>query len=384
MRILAVDIGTGTQDILLFDSSGPIENSPKLVMPSPTTVAAEHIRAATAAREPVVLTGVVAGGGPCAWALGDHLKAGLSAFATTEAALTLDDDLQRVEAEGVHLVSDDEANRTRGVHVRLQDLDLEAIRAALRAFHVDPDVDGIALGVFDHGAAPVDVSDRVFRFQHIARVLGADPDAHAFATLPDGLAPHLTRARAVLDSVDLGVPVVFMDNGPAAALGALHDPAVARPRRRAGLNVGDMHVLCFVLDGTRVEAVFEHHTGEVTPEQPAQMVRSLLAHTLTNAAVYSSMGHGALYVDELGGGAAAGPFEVDVVAVTGPRRERILPALVEAELPHVHAAAPHGDMMIGGCFGLLDGFAYRVPEAREAVHALHRSMETDAELRHRH
>jgi hypothetical protein len=28
-------------------------------------------------------------------------------------------------------------------------------------------------------------------------------------------------------------------------------------------------------------------------------------------------------------------------------------------------------MMIAGCFGLLDGFAYRVPEAREAVERLH-------------
>jgi uncharacterized protein (DUF1786 family) len=27
MKILAVDMGTGTQDILLFDSEGPVENS---------------------------------------------------------------------------------------------------------------------------------------------------------------------------------------------------------------------------------------------------------------------------------------------------------------------------------------------------------------------
>jgi hypothetical protein len=144
-----------------------------------------------------------------------------------------------------------------------------------------------------------------------------------------------------------------------------------------------MHVLCFVLDGTRVEAVFEHHTGEVVPEELARMVRELLAHTLTNAAVYSSMGHGALYVEELGGGTSSGAFEVDVVAVTGPRRERILPALIEAGFPRVHAAAPHGDMMISGCFGLLDGFAYRVPEAREAVNVLHRSSDPDA-AQHRH
>ncbi|MBX7110356.1 MAG: DUF1786 domain-containing protein [Dehalococcoidia bacterium] len=369
MRILAVDIGTGTQDILLFDSSGPVENSPKLVMPSPTSVAARRIRAATAARRAVVLRGVIAGGGPSSWALGDHLKAGLPAFATPDAARTIDDDLDRVQADGVRLVSDEEATQIEGEQVVLRDLDLDAIRAALQAFDVDADFDGIAVGVFDHGAAPPDVSDRVFRFEHIADVLGHDADAHAFACLPGSLPTSLTRARAVLDAVDLNIPAVFMDNGPAAALGALHDPEVAREQRRAVLNVGNMHVLCFVLDGTRVEGVFEHHSGEVTPEQLAGLVADLLAGRLTNEAVYSSMGHGALYARGFEGGIAP----VTMLAVTGPQRERMLPALRAAGLPHVHAAAPHGDMMISGCFGLLDGFAYRVPAAREAVAGLHSS-----------
>ena len=38
MKILAVDVGTGTQDILLFDSTKEPENCLKLVMPSPTDV----------------------------------------------------------------------------------------------------------------------------------------------------------------------------------------------------------------------------------------------------------------------------------------------------------------------------------------------------------
>ena len=36
MQILTVDIGTGTQDILLFDSERAPENCLKLVAPSPT------------------------------------------------------------------------------------------------------------------------------------------------------------------------------------------------------------------------------------------------------------------------------------------------------------------------------------------------------------
>ena len=36
MRILTVDVGTGTQDIFLYDSSLDLENGYKLVLPSPT------------------------------------------------------------------------------------------------------------------------------------------------------------------------------------------------------------------------------------------------------------------------------------------------------------------------------------------------------------
>ncbi|HSR31675.1 MAG TPA: pyruvate formate lyase-activating protein, partial [Anaerolineae bacterium] len=58
MRILAVDVGTGTQDVLLFDTEKEPENALKMVMPSPTALLAQAIRAATQAGEELLLTGV--------------------------------------------------------------------------------------------------------------------------------------------------------------------------------------------------------------------------------------------------------------------------------------------------------------------------------------
>src|SRR5260370_21539581 len=137
MRILAIDMGTGTQDILLFDSTGPIENSIKMVMPSATQIAASRIRRATAGRRPLLLAGVIQGGGPCHWALNDHLAASGVAYATPDAARTFDDDLSMVEKMGVRIVSEDEASTLRDVErVELKDLDLDAIRVALAAFDV--------------------------------------------------------------------------------------------------------------------------------------------------------------------------------------------------------------------------------------------------------
>ena len=71
IHILAVDVGTGTQDILLFESGKTIENCFKLVMPSPTVIVAERIKRATQRGQPILLTGVTMGGGPCHWAARD-------------------------------------------------------------------------------------------------------------------------------------------------------------------------------------------------------------------------------------------------------------------------------------------------------------------------
>ena len=96
MRILAVDIGTGTQDIYLYDSRLAPENGLKLVLPSPTMMMFRRIKAATEARLSIVLTGHQMGGGPSAWAAEAHARAGLAVYATAEAATSLDDELDKV------------------------------------------------------------------------------------------------------------------------------------------------------------------------------------------------------------------------------------------------------------------------------------------------
>ena len=72
MRILAVDVGTGTQDMLLFDSSSVVENCVKMIMPSPTALVAQRIEAATKRRWPILMEGVTMGGGSSKVALSRH------------------------------------------------------------------------------------------------------------------------------------------------------------------------------------------------------------------------------------------------------------------------------------------------------------------------
>jgi uncharacterized protein (DUF1786 family) len=356
MRILAIDVGTGTQDILLFDSEQEIENASKMVMPSPTLVVARQIRAATERGQAILLDGVTMGGGPSHWAAMDHVRAGFAVHATPDAARTFDDDLEGVASMGITVVSEDEATTLRGVErITLRDLWVDEARTALRAFGADDHFDALAVAVFDHGAAPPGYSDRIFRFDYLAERVRHSADLTVFAFPRADVPPSLTRLHAVAASIDPAYPLLVMDTAPAAVLGALEDPAVSGRAEAIVANVGNFHCLAFHIVGGQIAGCFEHHTGELTLPQLEGLLERLAAGTLTNAEVFSTMGHGALILQDL-------PDSRPRLAVTGPRR-----AMLRGSRLEPYFAVPHGDMMLAGCFGLLRAYAASYPEAAEAI-----------------
>jgi uncharacterized protein (DUF1786 family) len=378
MRILAVDIGTGTQDILLFDSDRDIENSLKLVMPSPTVLVANRIRAATAQRATVVLSGVMMGGGPCAWAADDHTQAGLPLHATPAAARTFNDELDLVEKQmGIQLVSDDEAaalaKRAGVTAIAMRDFDFGAIRSAFAAFGVMLEPDALALAVFDHGNAPPGYSDRQFRFDYIAeRISNTTADRRPrtaveqlarFAFRREEIPARMTRFEAVAQSAGFEGPMLLMDTAPAAVLGALEDPQVHSRQRHIVANIGNFHTLAFRLGPGGIEGVFEHHTGELTRGELEAYLHRLAEGTLTHQEVFADMGHGAWMLDPQ-------PAPIEGVTVTGPRWSLIRGSALKPTF-----AAPYGDMMMAGNYGLLRAYAENVPEAADAISAkLHRGQ----------
>ncbi|MGR3311549.1 MAG: DUF1786 family protein, partial [Candidatus Brocadiales bacterium] len=95
-RLLAIDIGAGTQDILLYDEGKPIENCFKLVLPSQTVIIAERIERATSEHKDIFLCGNLMGGGKCVGAIKRHLKKGLDVYATPLASKTIHDNPSEV------------------------------------------------------------------------------------------------------------------------------------------------------------------------------------------------------------------------------------------------------------------------------------------------
>ncbi len=339
VRVLAVDVGAGTQDILVYESDRKPENCFKLVLPSQTQIVAGRIRAATEAKRPISLVGHSMGGGASSEAIERHLLAGFPVFATSAAAATIHNRRDRVRAQGVAI---DEAPPVEAVEVELGDLDLPALERALSEFDIAMP-SNVAAAVQDHGFRPGAGNNDV-RFEYLQSLLnsGGSLETMVLRAAPSGM----TRMEATLRQCPPGS--IVMDTGAAAVLGALGDPVVSQHASDCGailINVGNMHTFATLIRGDRMYGLFEHHTGGISAGIIDLLVRRLRDGSLDAASFAASFdGHGAAihpdyFID--------GPF--DFVAITGPNRS------IARDLGY-HEAAPFGDMMLTGAFGLVEGY----------------------------
>ncbi len=331
--VLAIDVGGGTQDILLYEPGKPIENCVKLILPSQTVIVADRIAEARAAGHDVHLTGSLMGGGPCVGSIKRHLKAGLRVTASEFAARTVRDSPDQVRDMGIEITDRPPAH---AIVVEMRDVDLHALGRALAEFDVELP-GSYAVAVQDHGQC-LEGSNRVFRFRLWREFVegGGALEDLVYTDVSD----VLTRMKAVKDDVP---GALLMDTGAAAVWGALCDETV-REARGAGVivvNCGNQHVIACLLKGDRVWGLYEHHTTIMDTDKLGDYTERLRAGTLTNEEVFADNGHGC-YIDpgyERGNG-------FGLIAVTGPQR-----ALARGL--GYYPANPFGDMMLMGCFGLV-------------------------------
>lgn len=336
IRVLAVDVGAGTQDIVLFESDRQPENCIKLVLPSQSRVVASRIREVTRLGRPLYLAGSLMGGGASSEAVLQHLQAGLPVYAAPEPARTIHNDLDRVRSLGIVLREEPPPGAEI---VWMGDVDLSTLRSILA--HVEVRLPSLyAVAVQDHGFLP-DAGGREFRYEFLQSLLAGGGDLYDMVYREPP--PSMIRMRATRRLLP---GAVVMDTGAAAVLGSLCDPVVARATSDAGavlVNVGNMHTFGVAVRGRRVYGLFEHHTGGITAAVLAHLVEQLQSGRLTHEEVAASGGHGAAFDPTY---RHAGRF--DFVAVTGPNRA------IARQLGY-YEAAPFGDMMLTGAFGLIEG-----------------------------
>ncbi|MFO7877279.1 MAG: DUF1786 domain-containing protein [Desulfovermiculus sp.] len=343
MNILCIDIGSGTQDALYYQSDQPLQNCPKFVLPSPARMVSVQIQKLTVAQQPVYLYGQVMGGG-FGGRIWKHVEEGFPVAAHPQAALSLADDVHKLEKRGIQI---EESCPFGYCPVYLCDFDPGFWRGILAQAGLGmPEL--VLAAAQDHGFHP-QASNRLGRFSLWTALL-----SQTQGRVQDLLFEHppkeLTRLRAV-QSMTGGGPVA--DTGAAAVLGALFDPDIQALNQEQGVlivNVGNSHTIAFLVYQEGIYGIFEHHTGLLDPDKLWQLLIRFRQKGLDNQDVFADNGHGCMYVQDFPPG-----IGFDSVVVLGPRRDML------QSFP-VTFPAPGGDMMLAGSFGLLHGWRLKQGE----------------------
>jgi len=339
MKVLAIDIGAGTQDILLFDSEKKIENCVSLVLPTPSKFLAEKLKTM---KSDVYIHGDTIGGGSLGRAILRHLQKGYRVVMEESAAYSIRNDLDEVRSMGIEVGKRPETGHFQEIEIR--EINLPLLEKFLSDFGENLRVDVMAVAVQDHGVSPKGISDRAFRFENMERMLRKDNRPETFHFLEDSIPDYYLRMKSAVAAVkrSSSVPVLVMDTCFSAILGCLDetiDPSLV-------VNAGNGHTIAALLLERRIEALYEHHTHELTPQKLESDLRLLVRGELSGKKVFEENGHGAITFK---------PFLGDVsVIVTGPHRD----LFKDTSLRFTYAA-PGGNTMMTGPMGLVRAAQYR-------------------------
>ena len=332
-RIIAIDIGGGTQDILLYEEGKPLENCVQLVLPSPTVMVQNKIAELTCQKKDIFLDGFLMGGGASGRAVKKHLQEGLQVYATPQSAKTIKDNLEDVRKFGVEIV----AENPGVAEVQTGDICYQELKTALNAFGVQMP-EKFAIAVQDHGESPEGVSNRKFRFQHWENFLRSGGNISELLYLEPPA--YFTRMWSIKEQVE---NVVFMDTGSAAIRGALCDDRVLQWSKEGVtlVNVGNQHTVGILFKENKVWGVFEHHTRLLNKAKLDYYINKFSSGCLSNEEVFTDHGHGCAITGEY---KDMNKFALTVI--TGPQRH-----LTSGR--NYYWASPLGNMMLTGAYGLI-------------------------------
>lgn len=321
--MLAIDVGAGTQDILV--AKEPSENSFKMVLPSPTLLKAEEVSSRDG---DLFVSGRTMGGGPVSRVLEERAERDRVVM-TPESARTIRDDLEEVRSRGIEISKEGPEGASE---VFLADFEPERLDSALSTLGIRMPGE-VAIAVQDHGVAPPGLSDRENRVKRLEELMGnggARLGDFVHSSEPEGF----TRVASVIRSIKRWTSDYFvMDTKLAAVAGALPEnlPALV-------VDAGNGHTMAALIDGDgKVASIAEHHTS-LLEDGADDLLDRMIGGKLTHEEVFEDGGHGAY---------TSHSPEPESFVATGPRRE----ILGGSRYPF-EEVRPLGDVMMTGPYGL--------------------------------
>ena len=349
MKILAIDIGAGTEDILLYDDTkNSIENCIKLVLPSPTLQYAEKVKTLTQQEIDLFIKGDTIGGGSLSFAIKNHIQCNLKVYMTENAAYTLRNNLEQVKKMGIELVTNSELDGFKGEILVLEEININKLYSLLKFFG-EPfsDIEYVAIAVQDHGVFPEKMSNREFRINKLKEMLERNPRPEEFAFTENEIPEYYPRMKSAVDASKRQLPnakVIVMDTSPDAVIGCLMDPIVKNLDSILAVNVGNGHTMAAIITNGEVTGVLEHHTKLLDSKKIEKLLKDFADGKLNNNKIFEDNGHGVFYLKK-----PSGYSKIEKIVVTGPNRR-----ILEGTSLDVHFATPGGDVMMSGPIGLVE------------------------------
>lgn len=337
MRILAIDVGTGTQDIMIYDTQKELENSIKLVLPSPHLYISQLIRQT---ENDIYFTGEIMGGGKIKNTILEHMEKGYNVVMEPTCAKTIRDNISQVESYGIE-IADENKDYKDYTKIALGDINMGKLSEFLLGYDLEFDIEKIAIAVQDHGYNE-NMGDRDFRFEKIREKVSKPISPLEFGFEGD-VPEYFTRMHAVrrqIKSEGIDEIPLVMDTKFASIAGMCYDEVAESLNSFIVIDIGNGHTTAASIENGRIQGVFEHHTSSLTGESLERYIKRLASGEITHEEVYNDHGHGAHVLNPIS--------KIEKVIVSGPKRE-----LIEKTNLDWHHAAPGGDVMMTGTVGLI-------------------------------
>ena len=337
MRILAIDVGTGTQDIMIYDTEKELENSIKIVLPSPHLYISQQMREI---ENDIYFKGEIMGGGKIKKSILEHMEKGYKVVMEPLCARTIRDDINQVKAIGIEIAEEDKEYKDY-TKITMGDINITKLSEFLLGYDLEFDFDRIAIAVQDHGYNE-NMGDRDFRFEKIREKV-SEPISPLKFGFKDEVPEYFTRMRAVRRQIENegieDIPLV-MDTKFASIAGMCYDEVAQKLNSFIVIDIGNGHTTAASIEDGKIQGVFEHHTSSLTPESLERYIKRLASGEITHEEVHEDFGHGAHVLNPIS--------KIEKVIVSGPKRE-----LIEKTNLDWHHAAPGGDVMMTGTIGLI-------------------------------
>ncbi len=347
MKILAIDVGTGTEDIMLYDSENLIENAIKLVIPSPHLTIAQKL---AKVEGDVYFDGVIMGGGKLKNRCIEHMEKGYNVAFEKLAAKTIRDNLKQVKSYGFEIVEDSNSSKYDNyTKISLSDVDVPKLMEIFSIFDLDLEVDEIVVAVQDHGYSE-DMGDRDFRFEKIREKLPKPLPPEIFAMEAEDVPEYFTRMKSVIKALAKTNPEfkpVIMDTKFASLVGMCYDESVIDLNSYIVADIGNGHTTVASIEEGKIQGIFEHHTSNLVsnPKKLENLIISLADGSITHEDVHGDYGHGAFALNPIS--------KIEKVIVAGPKRN-----LIEKTNLDYYYATPAGDVMMTGTVGLIKSIEF--------------------------